>query len=118
MFISKKHSISNIENIYKDLTREYLKGVSGVLSSEDLVKYKSSTYLLSEGYRNALCILFDLKTEASVYLVRKYERQFVNILKPIYNKYNIGSFSVEMRIGLLEACIHCIEMSRKLVDKR
>lgn len=118
MFISKKHKIENVENIYKDLTLTFLSNIISVLSEDDLITYRLSTYLLSEGYRNALCLLFGLQTEASSYLVEKYENNFVDILKPVYNKYNIGSFSEDKKKGLLEACIHCIEKSRKLVDSK
>ena len=89
MFISKKHNINNIEHIYTDMTKTYLCSLKSVLSAEDLVKYSESTYLISEGYRNALCLVFELETEASTFLVKKYEEQFVEILKPVYLKYNL-----------------------------
>lgn len=116
MFISKKHSISEVENIYKDLTRTYLNGLANVLSSDDLCRYNESTYLISEGYRHSLCLLFSLETETSTFLVKKYEEQFVSTLIPIYNRYNLSRLTVEAKRGILEACIHCIEKSRKLVD--
>lgn len=116
MYISKKHNIYNIVDIYTDMTRTFLNNLTNVLDEEDLSKYKESTYLISEGYRNSLCILLDLETEASTYLVKKYENKFVNILKPVYNRYNLGQYSMSERKGILEACIHCIEKSRKLVN--
>lgn len=117
MFISKKHKIDNIEDIFIDMTRTYLNSITEVVSSEDLSKYNESTYLISEGYRYSLCLLFELETEASTYLVEKYGKQFANILKPIYNKYELYKYDSEKKKGILEACIHCIEKSRKLVDK-
>lgn len=116
MFISKKHNINNVECIYIDMTRTYLNSLKNVLSSEDLDKYNASTYLISEGYRNALCLLFRLETEASTYTVRKYEDKFVEVLRPVYFKYNLNQYSKDKLRGILEACIHCIEKSRKLVD--
>lgn len=116
MFISKKHNISNIEHIYTDMTRTYLCSLKGILSIEDLGKYNESTYLISEGYRNALCLVLGLETEASTLLVKKYEKQFVEVLRPVYFKYNLCQYTMGKRKGILEACIHCIEKSRKLVD--
>lgn len=117
MIICKKR-VDNIEDIYTDLTKTYLSSLSSVLSTEDLSRYNESTYLISEGYRNILCILFDLETETSTYFVKKYEEQLEIILRPICDKYNISKYTKEQRQGILEACIHCIEKSRKLVDNR
>lgn len=117
MFISKKHSISDIEGIYTDMTRAYLESINKVVCEEDLNKYKESTYLISEGYRHSLCLLLGLETKASVDIVKKYEKQFVNVLRPVYDKYNIYKYNDDSKKGILEACIHCIEKSRRMVDK-
>lgn len=116
MFISKKHSIKNIEHIYTDMTRTYLSSIKEVVDKNDLQKFNNSTYLISEGYRHSLCLLLGLETEASTCLVKKYENRFVDVLRPVYNKYSLYKYSMEKRKGILEACIHCIEKSRKLVD--
>ena len=116
MFISKKHNIKNVEHIYTDMTRTYLNSIQEVVDKNDLQKFNNSTYLISEGYRHSLCLLLGLETEASTYLVKKYESKFVDVLRPVYNKYNLCQYSMEKRKGILEACIHCIEKSRKLVD--
>lgn len=118
MFISRSKNVSGLEHVYTDMTRTYLKGLNSILSEEDLVKFKESTYLISEGYRNALCLALHLDTEASTYLVRKYEGQFVDILKPVCRKYDLYKLTKEKQKGLLEACMHCIEKSRKLVDSK
>lgn len=116
MFLSKSKEKSGLDYIYIEMTRTYLGGLSDILEAEDLMRYQESPYLISEGYRNALCLLLSLKTEASTYLVKKYEEQFVDLLRPVYLKYNLYRYSQSERRGILEACVHCIEKSRKLVN--
>ena len=121
MFLSlvkKKNNIVDIKSIYTELTRTYLDCLNDVLEPDDLLLFKNSTYLISEGYRNSLCLLLDLETEASTSVVRKYEDKLVAILRPVYEKYNLDSFSRSKKQGLLEACIHCIEKSRRLVEEK
>lgn len=116
MFISKKHQVKDIEVIYKDLTRTYLNSIKEVVSVDDLPKFKESTYLISEGYRTAMCLALNLDTETSTSIVKKYELGFKEVLLPLCKKYKLDKLSSEQKKGLLEACVHCIEMSRKLVS--
>ena len=116
MFISRKLSMENIVDIYTDMTRTYLRSIKDVVSDTDLKKFNNSTFLITEGYRHSLCVLFQLETEASLALAKKYESAFVEVLRPVYDKYNLEKLSSEKKKGLLEACIHCIEMTRKVVS--
>lgn len=116
MFISKKHKVKDIEIIYKDLTRTYLNSIKDIVSDDDLPKFKESTYLISEGYRTAMCLALNLDTEASTSVIKRYELKFKDVLLPLCKKYKLDTLSSEQKKGLLETCVHCIEMSRKLVN--
>lgn len=116
MFISRKHQIKDIETIYTDLTRTYLDSIKKVVSEDDLCKFQGSYYTISEGYRYYMCLVLGLDSEPSSLVVSKYSEGFKNILKPLCIKYNLDKLSEDKKKGILEACVHCIEKSRKLVS--
>lgn len=116
MFISKKHQVKDIEVIYTDLTRTYLDSIKKVVSEEDLYKFQGSCFLISEGYRYSMCLALGLDSEPASEVVKKYSSEFKNILEPLCLKYNLNRLSDDTKRGILEACVHCIEKSRKLVS--
>ena len=116
MFISKNNNIKDIEEIYTAITRLYLDSLVTVLDKDDLEKFKNNSYLISEGYRNSLCLALGLDSEASTQVVKKYENEFKAILLPVCEKYKLRRLDAGKRKGVLESCVHCIEKSRKLVS--
>lgn len=116
MIIHKKHSDLEVNEICIDLTRTYLNSIElVVVDKNDLSKFRGSSFVIAEGYRHALCVLLGLETEATLRVAKLYESEFVAQLKPIYDKYNLDKLTKKQRSGLLEACIHGMEKSRKLV---
>lgn len=101
----------NKDKVYIELTREYLRSLDG------MGYLNSSPYLIAESYRAVLCRLLDLETESSNYITDKYIDELVKRLEPVARKYKLASLNREQKQGVLEACIHCIEKTRKVVEQ-
>jgi hypothetical protein len=72
---------------------------------------------ISELFRYSICSVLDLSSSFISVKVKELTKGVVNTIKPTIIKYNINNKSIEYKQGFLEACVHCIEMSRKKVDK-
>lgn len=106
MFLIKAKKSNVTQEVYKDIVDSYLSYVSEK-------KGNLSGYHIVELLRYSLCKYMGLETKGSSENVEKYSDECINHLKPVFNKHSILDKSVDYKKGILEACIHCIEMSRK-----
>ena len=91
MMTIKRNSSGVSDECYKDFVREYLDYVS---------KYHAN-----------------LNAQAISELLRySLSKNCISHLSPLVEKYNLRDKSVEYRMGFLEACVHCIEFSRKKIN--
>ena len=68
---------------------------------------------MSEMLRYCICEVLGLDTIYADSYIRENSFVFEQQLKIIMNKNGVFKESTEYKQGLLEACVHCIEMSRK-----
>ena len=72
---------------------------------------------ISELLRYSMCILLNLPTQGSSRCIVEYGKYIVNYIRPEIDRLGLVNLAEDKRQGLLEACVHCVEMSRKLVVK-
>ena len=70
---------------------------------------------ISELLRYSLCRLLGLKAKGYSSKICSLSDIVVDSLSGLFNNYNISDLTNEYKSGLLEACVHCMEMSRKQV---
>ncbi len=71
---------------------------------------------ISELYRHSMCVVLGLESELNThYDLKDYEQGVVKALKPVVKKYNLLSKDKGFKQGILEACVHGIEFTRKKV---
>ena len=68
---------------------------------------------ISELLRYALCEALGLESISADPYIAINAFSLVQEFKVVLNFYDIYSKSIDYKQGLLEACIHCIEMSRE-----
>ena len=105
MFLIQKKN-KPYEVIYKDVLNAYFK----YLRNNNL---SLSPKGMSEMLRYSLCEVLSLDTIYADIYIKNNSYIFIQQLKRIMNTHNVLNKSKEYRQGLLEACVHCIEMSRK-----
>lgn len=87
-----------------ECVRTYLRQIRGVALTYSEV---------SELLRHSICVLFDLESRPINERMEQLSKIVVNVLKPVVEKYNMTGKSENYYQGLLEACVHCMELSRK-----
>lgn len=106
MFLVKKHTIDN--DCYKEVVRVYLKYI--------LKEYPSlSETAIAELLRHSVCISLNLESKGYDSFIESITDDCVKVIKPIFKRFNVLLQSDEYKRGMLEACMHCIELSRKKV---
>ncbi len=71
---------------------------------------------ISELYRHSMCVVLELESELSThYDLKDYEQGVVKTLKPIVKRYGFLEKEKGYRQGVLEACVHGVEFTRKVV---
>lgn len=70
---------------------------------------------ISELLRNSLCKYFGLQTKGYTPELEEASDICVQALMPIFDRYKLNDITTESKIGLLEACVHCIELSKERV---
>lgn len=70
---------------------------------------------ISELLRYSICQVLNLPTKGYSETIDKLSHNLQINLKSILDSYNLGNVSDDYKKGLLEACVHCMEMSRKRV---
>lgn len=68
---------------------------------------------ISELLRFTLCRCLSLNTKGYSLKVEKCSEIVYNKLNELLSRYDINKLDISKRQGLLEACVHCLEMSRK-----
>ena len=67
---------------------------------------------VSEIFRHSMCKLLGLNSQSSTELVGEVADIVISRLRPLVSRYNLSA-DIEYRQGVLEACVHTMEMSRK-----
>lgn len=107
MFITKKKP--NIDMaIIDELVHSYLSYIKGL--GEEFTCSE-----ISELFRYSMCRALSLETKGYSERIERIGVGTCNRLWSVLDKYNIFNQSEDFRKGLLEACVHCMEMSRKRV---
>lgn len=70
---------------------------------------------VSELLRYSVCKLLKLQSKGYNNRIEETSKLVVNSLSGVVSRYNIDTMSDEYKTGILEACVHCMEMSRKKV---
>ena len=98
------------EDINMKFVDEVVRAYFSCLKSKDFVLSASE---ISELLRHSMCKLLSLESKGASSKIENYSKFIVNSLCGILKSYNIDEMSDDYKKGLLEACVHCMEMSRK-----
>ena len=93
--------------LYEEIVRGYFDYLK-----KSCVKLTSGKEIV-ELMRYSLCVALDLDTDINLDNLMSLSTGCINVFKIILNKYNIVERSIDFRQGVLEACIHGMEMSRE-----
>ena len=106
MFLRNKRN-KEYEKIYKKIMIIYFNYLHSI---NDLHLTSKG---MSELLRYSLCNVLNLKSIYSDVYIESLSEGLESKLQNIISNYNILDKPMEYRQGLLEACVHCIEFSRK-----
>lgn len=104
---SKKAQIE--KEIYTNIVESYLT----YLKSDDYLRTTLSAYEVSELLRYSLCDYFNLESKGASIKIENLSECIKQVFRGIQNMDNLLNKSEDYRKGVLEACIHCLEMSRQ-----
>ena len=76
----------------------------------------SNSFLMSDLLRHSLCNVLNLESTASCKAVQGYVDECSCMLRNVIPVTYISNSSKVQREALLEACVHCIEMSIKKAE--
>lgn len=74
--------------------------------------FAMNSQCVSELLRYSLCVLFDLESKGATEEVEFFSKGCIERLKIVANDLDLFSKSKEYKQGLLEACVHSMEMTR------
>lgn len=99
-------STGQSSQVYIGIVRKYLSWV---------VKYypNADEKFISELLRYSLCVLLKLESKSSNGVVTEVAEDCIKHLRHDIKRTNILTKSLESRQAFLEACVHCIEFTRK-----
>ena len=100
----------------KNLNTELYKTITGAYIDYAQKFHFSSAFLMSDLLRHSLCRVLELESKASCKAVEGYVDECVEVLRNVIPKSYIKNANELQREALLEACVHCIEMSIKKAD--
>lgn len=106
MLLQRKNKVDITNEVIKEVVREYFKIIKEL--------YPNFCGLnISEILRYSICVLLGLETKGYLPDIEKASISVCNLLQPLIKKYSLDTKSLSYRMGFLEACVHCLEMSRK-----
>lgn len=109
MLWRKKTNYDKDVSLVDSLTREYLRFCEKYI--------KEITVNTGDGivemFRYCMCEALDLPSQGYVKLAEKLQQELVSSFKSILSAYGVSHFPEDSRQGVLEACVHSIEMSRE-----
>lgn len=106
-FIRKQVKNLNTE-LYKNIMERYI---------DYAQKFNfSSSFLMSDLLRHSLCNVLDLESTASCEAVEGYVDECSSVLRKVIPVTYLNNSSKIQKEALLEACVHCIEMSIKKAE--
>lgn len=106
MFFVRKSKMNINEKLINDIVKVYF----SYLNSNNI---KLSGFEVSDLLRFSICNLLGLQSNGQTENVRKYTMGVVEAIYPIVYKFDLQNKSLEYKQGILEACVHSMEMSRK-----
>lgn len=109
MMLLKKAKLDINMRFVNDIVTTYFKTLRGS-------NFRLNCSEISELLRHSMCRLLGLSSNGCTYKIEKYSNTVVESLSDIIKKYNLDEMSDEYKKGLLEACVHCMELSRKKAD--
>lgn len=68
---------------------------------------------ISELFRYSMCKVLNLDTPVAGAKIEAESANVIKVLNPICVRHGFRKSSIEKRQGVLEAGVHCLEMSRK-----
>lgn len=71
---------------------------------------------ISELLRFSMCRVLDLKSKGYSEKIEDLSYSVIDALVPVLDNFNVNELTFEYKTGLLEACIHAMEMARKKVE--
>ena len=101
----KTKKVVDYEVIYKDILKTYFDFLN--LRTLELTPIGVSEFL-----RYSLCTALGLSTISSHIYIDNNSFRLIQEFKIVLNKYDVYSKNIQYKQGLLEACVHCIELSR------
>lgn len=119
----KKHNVDNshieVTESYLNLLAESRENVSCLyednLSAVEAIKLlDTSIDACMELYRFCLCFAFGLECKLAYEILQPLSKSVTNILKEELRKRGLLTKSKEYKQGFVEACMHCIVMSRNV----
>ena len=101
------------ENLNEECINAIVTTYFNFIKSDEYIKTNLKGFEISELLRYTICRMFSLETIGNSVELEELSKAVRNILRPVADKYQLWGRSIEYHKGLLEACVHCMEMSRK-----
>ena len=95
---------------YEDIYKEVLSAFFLFLHKENEVQLSSKG--MSELLRYTMCNLMGLQSIYADEIIKDLSDKLSPDINVVLNKHNVYDTPIKYRQGLLEACVHCIEISR------
>ena len=108
MFFVKKSKVDISFNLVDKLVYSYF---DYLRDNNIALTYKE----ISELFRYTICKLLDLETSCNSEELLVYSSDLRGTLSEVVDFDSLMNKSLDYRQGFLEACVHCMEMSRKKV---
>ena len=109
MIIKKKKVCEGVDmKFYTKVVRiyfDYMKYIDIELECKDV----------SELLRHSLCKILCLDSECALTEYTEVVKGIINVLKPLFPA-EVLSKSKDYKMGILEACVHCVEFAREKVE--
>lgn len=106
MIFTSKKQVTCDKDLHKELTSVYLDYL--LANNVDLKSGKE----VSELFRYSLCRLLGLRTKEATNFIEKHYGLVQPCLVVVLNKHGVQKESEEYKQGVVESCVHTIEMTR------
>ena len=70
---------------------------------------------VSELFRYSMCLKLGLTSKGYTERIEDLACDITDVLTPVFKDYNFDRCTESYKQGLLESCVHCMEMSRKRI---
>lgn len=108
MILKTKNKVLVDEKAYKGVVSNYFNFLRSNSISLD-------EFEISELLRYSLCVSLGLETKGFNTFIEDFSKGYVKLLRKELKQKGVLNQTDEYKKGFLEACIHCIEFSRKKV---